>query len=235
MTENPIPPNPPPPDRPPWSQLAGSPEGRIFMLGIATALAGILILAMIWAGDRETAHTLGAITFTNVLFGRAAGLSLGYAAGFGHGLVIPINIVIETVLVLLFYPLFVFSIQRLLVIAPLAELFAKAGRTAEAHRATVHRYGMIGVMMFVWVPFWMTGPVVGCAIGYLIGLSPWRNLVAVLSATYVAIVCWAVLLSALTDRMAAVSAWVPVAFVVVLIGVAMGGHLLHGRRRTDRH
>jgi hypothetical protein len=49
----------------------------------------------------------------------------------------------------------------------------------------------------VFVPFWMTGPVVGAIIGVLLGLKPRVNLAVVLSATYVAIFLWALLLDEL--------------------------------------
>ncbi|MGD8408341.1 MAG: hypothetical protein PVF21_06985, partial [Thiohalophilus sp.] len=70
-------------------------------------------LTALWS--TKTAHVIGAMSFTNILFGRAVSLSLGYAAGYSHNIVIPVNIWIESVLVLLFYPLFAFSMRKLLV------------------------------------------------------------------------------------------------------------------------
>ena len=53
------------------------------------------------------AQVVVAMTATHILFGRAAGMSFGYAVGLGHGRGHSVNMAIETVLVLLFYPLFV--------------------------------------------------------------------------------------------------------------------------------
>lgn len=53
--------------------------------------------------------TLMGLTVTNVVAGRAAGISYGLAAGMTYLSVLVINAAIETVLVLLFYPIFVFA------------------------------------------------------------------------------------------------------------------------------
>jgi hypothetical protein len=39
-------------------------------------------------------------------------MSFGYALDYGHPVVISVNLAIETILISLFYPLFVFSIRR---------------------------------------------------------------------------------------------------------------------------
>lgn len=54
------------------------------------------------------------MTATNIIFGRAAGISVGYTMGLDHIVVVTVNMLIETILVLLFYPLFVLSWRRLL-------------------------------------------------------------------------------------------------------------------------
>ena len=101
---------------------------------------------------------------------------------------------LETILVLVFYPLFVFIWQQLLVIRWLKRLSEHTYKAAERHKDKVRKYGIIGLFMFVWLPFWMTGPVVGCMIGYLLGMRIWVNLVTVLTGTYIAILGWAYLL-----------------------------------------
>lgn len=63
----------------------------------------------------ENASMMGTLTIANIVFGRAVSMSIGYAAGYGHALVVPVNMVAETVLVLLFYPLFVFSLKKMVV------------------------------------------------------------------------------------------------------------------------
>jgi uncharacterized membrane protein len=208
-----------PPAEPPAFRLRhfNSAEGRILILAFGLVLLYVVGLAFgfLWAPD--TAHVLLGMTATNVLFGRAAGLSLGYAVGLGHEIVVPINMLIETILVVLFYPLFVFSWGHLLGLRALRSLMRRIQRAAEANRDKVQSYGIAGLFLFVLVPFWMTGPVVACAIGFLINLRPWVNLGIVLGATYLAIGLWALLLRQLHDWATAYSHYAPMILVLTLL------------------
>jgi hypothetical protein len=82
----------------------------------------------------------------------------------------------------------------------------------------------------VLVPFWMTGPVVGAIIGFLIGLRPWVNLVVVLVSTYAAIGVWGLLLNELNVWAATVNRFAPFALVIAIVLIAVAMRLL-GRHR----
>jgi uncharacterized membrane protein len=214
-------------------KILATPEGRILMAGLVLSFLGISCLALSWLWMPDKSHVLAVMTATNIIFGRAAGMSVGYSMGLDHIMVIPVNMLVETILVLLFYPLFVFSWRRLLVIQALRNFMERTGRAAETQRATIRRYGIIGLFVFVWSPFWMTGPVAGCAIGFLLGLKPWLNLTIVLAGTYLAITCWAILLREIYDRIAMYSSFAPIILVVILILIIFGGRLLHRLHRKN--
>jgi Sec-independent protein secretion pathway component TatC len=88
---------------------------------------------------------------------------------------------------------------------------------AEYHRNKVRRYGVVGLYLFVWIPFWMTGPVVGSAIGYLLGFPAWLTILVVLAGTYTAIAAWAYLLFDIYTRAAAFGPWAPILIIVLII------------------
>jgi len=132
---------------------------------------------------------------------------------------------IESYLVLLFFPLFVFSYRRLIVIKPLEDALERARRAARAHERTVMKFGVPGLLLFVWFPFWMTGPLVGSVIGFLIGLRPLVNLAVVLSGTYLAIFCWGLILQRVHERLEALGPYVPFAFVGFIVLVAVSIHI----------
>jgi len=46
----------------------------------------------------------------------------------------------------------------------------------------------------VFMPFWMTGPVVGIIIGDLMNFSLVKNITIVAIGTFVAIFCWAIMI-----------------------------------------
>jgi len=206
--------------------LLSSPEGCILLIGVALALIYTLWLGVKFIFSPDQAQVLIAMTATAIMFGRAAGMAFGYTVLLGHGTVIPISMIIETILVLIIYPLFVFSWRHLLVLKWLKRFFNRIQKAAEANQDFVRKYGIIGLFAFVWFPFWMTGPVVGCVIGFLLGLPAWITILIVLGGTYVAIIGWALLLHTVNQQVAHYSPYAAMILMVVLVVVIIMGHFL---------
>jgi uncharacterized membrane protein len=177
-------------------------EGRILLVGVVLALIYTFWLGIMFLLSPDDAQFL---VLTVIL----------------------ICMVIETVLVLIFYPLFVLSWQHLLVLPWLKKTFEHIRNAAEMHKGTIQRYGIIGLFAFVWFPFWMTGPVVGCVIGFLLGLRLWLNLTVVLAGTYVAILGWALFLGQLHKSVASYSSYATMVLLGLLVIIIFVGHLLH--------
>jgi len=208
-----------------WT-LLNSAEGRLLLVGVALAFIYILWLGITLLFSPEEFHAFLGTTTTELLFGRAAGMTVGYSLGLENREVIPICAVIETVSVLIFYPLFVLAWEHLLVVRSLKNAFDRAHKAALTHQAKIQRYGVVGLFAFVWFPFWMTGPMVGSVIGFLLGLTVWLNMTIVLGATYAAIFTWALLLRHVHERAASHSAYAPVLLVFLVIAVVIAGRFL---------
>lgn len=206
--------------------LLSSPEGCILLLGGALALMYSFWLGIKFLYSPEQAQVLIGMTATGIMFGRAASMAFGYSLLLGHGTVIPVSMIIETILVLIFYPLFVFSWRHLLVLKPLKRFFNRIQKAAEANQDFVRKYGIVGLFAFVWFPFWMTGPIVGCVIGFMLGLPAWINIIAVLAGTYIAISCWALLLHTVNQQVAHYSPYAAMVLMAVLVAVIIVGHFL---------
>lgn len=214
------------------------------MLLAGLALAGLLLLGfgVGWTLFPDSILQYAAMTGLNLLIGPGAGMTFGYASGMTHLQVVPLNMLVETLHVLVFYPLFALSWQHLFDLPALKSFVARMHEAAELRGGMVRKFGIAGLMVFVFVPFWMTGPVVGSIIGFLIGLRPWVNLTIVLLSTYVAISLWALLLNELSAWAATVNRLAPWALLVAIVLIAAAGHLLHrsrnrrmaGRRETDQ-
>jgi len=203
--------------------LFASTEGR--MLGIGLALTGLMLLAfgIGWHLYPDRILPYAIMTGLNLIIGREAGMSFGYASGFGHAQVVPLNILIETIQVLVIYPLFVQSTRHLIKLRMLEPFITRIHQAAESGGGVVRKFGIAGLFVFVFAPFWMTGPVVGAIIGFLIGLRPWVNLAVVLVSTYIAIGIWALLLNELNVWASTVNQFAPYALflAIVLIAAAM--------------
>lgn len=209
------------------STLLTSSEGCLLLIGVALALIYTFWLGIKLLFSPDESQLLIGMTATALMFGRAAAMAFGYTVGLGHSVVIPICIIIETILVLIFFPLFVFSWQHLLVIKWLKNTFDRIQKSAETHKDKVQKYGVVGLFVFVWFPFWMTGPVVGSAIGFLLGLRIWLNMTVVLAGTYVAIIGWAFVLRQFHQQVASYSSYAAMVLMALLIFVIIVGHLMY--------
>lgn len=229
----------PPDSRPsppggPGIDLLHSLEARILGLGLGLAALTVLALGVGWLVDPGATTVFAAMTGLNLTIGRAAGMSFGYASGLTHPAVISSNVLVETVQVLVVYPLFVLSWKNLVDVHHMRRFLASVRRSAEASQPRVARYGMIGLFAFVFLPFWMTGPVVGAIIGFLIGLKPRQNLATVLSATYVAVLIWALLFQRMSELMADYGRYAVFGTVLVIAAAAIAVRSLHRWRNGAR-
>ncbi len=165
-----------------------------------------------------------------MLIGRAAGMSFGYASGLGHVPVIASSVLVETIYVLIVFPLFVLAWRRWLDGGRMPKLLAGLPERASRGQGWVRRFGIAGLFAFVFVPFWMTGPSMGAILGHLIGLRPRVNLAVVLTSTYAAIGVWAALLNRLSEAAAAYNRYALFAAIVVIAVVAIAWQRLARRR-----
>ena len=209
------------------STLLAGPEGCPLVVGIALTLVYSFWLGIKLLLSPDESQLLIGITAIELTFGRGLAMTFGYTEGLGHSTVIPICIIIETIYVLILYPLFVFSWRRLLVIKWLKKTFERTRRAAETHKDKVQKYGVIGLFVFVWFPFWMTGPVVGSVIGFLLGLRLWLNMAVVLAGTYAAIFGWAFVLRQFHKQVASYSSYAAMVIIALLMFIFIVGHLLY--------
>ena len=203
----------------------------MLLTGIGLSIAALTSLAVIAVWSPAYSQLLAAVTATNLVFGRAAAISLGYAMGLDDATVVLVNLLIEALLVLVFYPLFVFSWRQLFELKRLRRYMSAVRDAAERHREKIRRYGIIGLFLFVWSPLWMTGPVVGCAIGFLLGLHIRVMLPVVLGGTFVAMIGWAVVMRELNEQAARLSAVGPLVLFAVVALIVAAAYLLRGRTR----
>ncbi len=203
-----------------------SQEGKILTVGVLLSLCYLGAIAGTYAFSVDDANNLLVMTVTNFFFGRAAGISYGFSVGFSDLLVMSANIIIELVTVLLVYPLFVLSWKKSLDIAWLKEFTSKMQAQRTKYSAFFEKYGKYGLFLFVWFPFWMTGPVVGSIIGFLIGIKHHQTMFIVLTGTSLAIVVWTYFLKEVMFLLEQLSAYAPHVLLGVFIGVAIAFRFL---------
>ena len=213
-------------------RMVSVPEGNVFIAGVLLAVLYMVAIFLSRYHAPDLSHRLLRMTGAHVFGGRAAGMTTGYTEHVPTWIVLVGNMVIETFMVLLCYPLFVFSYHKLIVIRPLEDAMQRIHETARAHQRRIVKYGVPGLLLFVWFPFWMTGPVVGAIIGFLIGLRPLVNLPVVLCGTYLAILGWGFLLGKLHGTLRELGPYVPIVFVGFIFLLVIS---LHIRYAFSRH
>lgn len=173
--------------------------GNILIVGMFLTLFLVLSILISYHVDVSFANKLTGIVLSNLFVGRVPALSFGYAAQLPHVVVISVNVITELILVCVLYPLFVLSMQGILKVKALEEFFKEVTLKKQKHQEKFDKYGTVGLFVFVFIPFWMTGPIVGAMIGFLIGIKHYTTIVIVSIATTIAITLWGLFLQEIID------------------------------------
>ncbi len=169
-------------------------EGNIFILSLIIIFSLLIFIIISYQIDATFANKITGIVFTNILVGRVPALSFGYAADLSNFIVISVNIIVEMILVTFIYPLFILSFKGVLKIKVLEGFFNEIQLKKDEHQRKFDRYGKFGLFIFVFIPFWMTGPIVGAIIGFLIGIKQYQVILIVFIATIISITLWGIFL-----------------------------------------
>jgi uncharacterized membrane protein len=136
---------------------------------------------------------LSSTAIVHIMGGRALGIVTCLSAGISLFYTISYNFFLEVVIVLIAYGIVVLVMRN--IIQP--KLFDKAVRqaelTAQNQKTKIKRYGAIGLFLFVMFPFFMTGPVIGAIIGYLLNYRAVNNFLIVFSGTLASIIIYALI------------------------------------------
>lgn len=174
-------------------------EGNILIFGLFLIFTLITLIIISYQIDVNFTNKVTGIIISNLFVGRVPALSFGYAANLPHTVVIGANIITELILVTILYPLFIFSFKGILKIKVLEDFFSEIKSKKLQHQDKFDTYGKFGLFIFVFIPFWMTGPIVGAIMGFLIGLEHYTIMIIVFIATSIAISLWGLFLQEIID------------------------------------
>ena len=165
-------------------------EVKILALGLGlTLLAGVYLLYLIFA-DPKLYGVLSSTVALHIMASWGLGVANCLSAGLSVFATIAYNFYIQTVVVLLGYGLVVLVLRNLIQHRIIHDTVREAEKAAQSHKTKIKKYGGIGLWLFVIFPFFMTGPVVGSVIGYLLNYKPINNFLIVLSATLTSVIIY---------------------------------------------
>lgn len=147
-------------------------------------------LGVLWILDPALCREILAVMAAAFFGGRMPGILTGLELGLGSALTSLVNIAFNTCWLLLLLPAF----QRATARAGSSELvrrfFSSAERRAQQQTARIGRIGILGLVLFVWLPLPGTGAFVGALIGLLLGMPMVRLLPLLLVSMWVGVVSW---------------------------------------------
>jgi uncharacterized membrane protein len=176
-------------------KIITSTEGKLLVGAIVMIVLLTFYIFYCWIYDSRLYQSVVAIVVSDIIFGRAAGISIGYAMHLSTTHIIILNSYVEIITILVIYPLFVLSWNKLYILDSMQPHIQKIKDIATKYQPYIQKYGIIGLFGFVLFPFWMTGPIVGAVIGYLMGFSHIKTLSIVSLGTLIAVVCWSLFIN----------------------------------------
>jgi uncharacterized membrane protein len=168
-------------------------EVKILLVGLILSLLGCLALLGFLFINPGLYRVLFSTAVIHVIGGRALGIATCLSADISLFYTILYNFFLEVVIVLIAYGIVVLIMRN--IIQP--KLFRSAVRQAELaaqdQKTKIKKYGAIGLFFFVMLPFFMTGPVIGSIIGYLLNYKAINNFLIVFSGTLTSIIIYALI------------------------------------------
>ncbi len=182
-------------DQPKWQQWLQMPE--IWIVGFSGCCVLFLLIwyGLLFFGNNPTDQEKSNVLLTTVAAHLVGGVLPGVSTCSAKKLFSPwenilINAAVSCGVVCLIYGLFCLSCRKLLRVPFLENTFRDLQDSASLQQKTWRRLGIPGIFVFVWIPLFMTGPIVGSILGRLIGLGMFVNLATVLTGSISSIIAW---------------------------------------------
>lgn len=165
-------------------------EVRILFLGLLLAMLAGLCLAVLLFTAPGLFRVLSSTAIVHVMGGRALGVAKCLSADISPFNTILYNFFLEVVIVLITYGVVVLIMRNVIQPKLFHSTVRQAELTAQKQKTNIKRYGAIGLFFFVMFPFFMTGPVIGAIIGYLLHYRAINNFLIVFGGTLCSIIVY---------------------------------------------
>jgi len=194
-------------------------------------LLWIAVAAGLWQLGHELWDDLLTVGFAHLLAGRAISIAQGTYVGFPRWAIVLIATYADIMGMLIVFPLFVYTYENLFE----GRFFQRRMKPMlESAQRGVDRFRhckVVGVFFFVWLPFWMTGIIVGAVLGYLLGLKTWVTTLAASLGALAAVATWVYAYDILFRWLSRIHQEIPLVFTVALILVLLILHFRQSRRQ----
>jgi uncharacterized membrane protein len=168
-------------------------EVKILLIGLILSFLTCLYLLYLLFTNFGLYKILSSTAIVHIMGGRALGIAACLSADISLFYTISYNFFLEVVIVFIAYGMVVLIMRNIIQ----QKLFRSAARQAELaaqdQKTNIKKYGAVGLFLFVMLPFFMTGPVIGSIIGYLLNYKAINNFLIVFSGTLSSILIYALI------------------------------------------
>lgn len=214
-----------------WAAFLRSTYGSLFVVGCGMLLAWMATAATLWQMGSEQWDDLLSVGFAHLLAGRAISIARGTYVGFPKWVIVLIASYADITGMMIVFPLFVFSYENFFEGRFFQTRMKPMLESAQRRADRFSECKIAGVFFFVWLPFWMTGVIVGAVLGYLLGLRTWVSIVAASLGAVAAVVSWVYAYDILFRWLASFHQEIPLVFSIVLLAALLGFHIWRKRKR----
>ncbi len=197
-----------------------SEESGVFVIGSLLLVAWLLAIATLWRLGHPWEQWV-IMGFTELILGRGVAIAKAVEMGMHPGLVVFLATYVDAVTVFLFYPVLILAYRNVVEGRPVDARMKHILQAAEKNVTRFAKFKIAGIFVFVWLPFFMTGVVVGAVLGFLLGLKTWTNMATVVAGTATAAACWLFAYDLLYGWLAQLHSQIPALFTAVLIGALL--------------
>jgi uncharacterized membrane protein len=199
------------------SDFLRSPQGPLFLAGCLMVLLWIAAAACLWQLSSPLWGDILTVGFAHLLAGRAISIAQGTQVGLPQWLIVFVATYADVTAMFIFYPLFVYSYEHFLEGHFFQKRMKPMLESAEKNVSRIGPFKAVGVFFFVWLPFWMTGIIVGAILGYLLGLRTWVTITTVILGAFAAVASWVYAYDVLFKWLATFHQEIPLLFTIGLI------------------
>jgi uncharacterized membrane protein len=195
--------------------------------------AGVLIT---WAIVEPDPYAGGWRLVLELAFmGHLVSIADGSASGFGKAYLFVQSGMQDAILLMVAYPIVVSAYEGVVTRGGVAgRWLAAVHRAAERQKRVVEPAGAIGLWVFVVLPFWSTGTLVGGMVGYLLGMRTSVVFAAVLSGYVLSVIGLIWFFDFMTELAAVVDIGLVRYAPWIVVVVFFGGSFLYQRLRAGR-
>ncbi len=155
------------------------------------ALVGMLVLFVVLYRVKGSPYdATWQLVLAQVLSGRAGSAHLGMELGFSRYYLLFQICMHDFILMLYIYPWFARGYNNLPRIRVLGKSLVRMNEFLIQNKDSIAPYGVVGLLVLVFFPFWNVGPLVGVSLAYVVGMRVSLAFTTVIAGNVLAVAAW---------------------------------------------